>query len=157
MSPLSELHDIVPAESAHWWPIPWGYWVITVAVLIAIVSVFYWRYQNRQCHRVTRAALAEIPKHQASLSALNSVAKRAALQIWSNEEVSTLQGSDWHRFLIDTMPDEKQEAFATRIQPFGQLMYKPASTEVLAEYADLMQEWLLHGLPKRNPRRRPHV
>lgn len=157
MNPLSELHDIVPAESAHWWPIPWGYWVITVAVLVAIVSAFYWRYQYQSRHRVTRAALVEIPKNQTSLSALNSVAKRAALQIWSNEKISSLQGSDWHRFLIQTMPHEKREVFAARIQSFGQLMYKPARTEDLQEYADLMQEWLLHGLPKRSPRRRQHV
>ncbi|RUO38765.1 hypothetical protein CWE13_03780 [Aliidiomarina shirensis] len=157
MNALPELNDIVPAESAHWWPLPWGYWAIAIALLVLIVSVLYARHQHRQRNRISKAALVEISRSHASLSALNSVAKRAALQVWPQEEVAHLQGADWHRFLIKTMPKHKQEAFAASLQPFTARMYQPESSDNVQAYRALIHQWLQFGLPKVAPKRRPHV
>ncbi|EGN76341.1 hypothetical protein A28LD_0077 [Idiomarina sp. A28L] len=156
MNPLAELHDIVPAESAHWWPLPWGYWVIAIALLLVFISLVYVRRQYIKRHRVSKAALSQIPAHQTSLSALNTLAKRAALQVWPADQVAHLQGSDWHRFLIQTMPKHKQAAFAAEIQPFSARMYQPGTPENIEQYATCIRQWLLFGLPK-TAKRRPNV
>lgn len=156
MNPLAELHDIVPADSAHWWPLPWGYWVITLALLLIVIGSVYWRRQYVKRHRISKAALAEIAAHQSSLSSLNTLAKRAALQVWPAQQVAHLQGSDWHRFLIETMPTSKQAAFATEIQSFSARLYQPGTPESIDQYAALIRQWLLFGLPK-TVSRRPNV
>ncbi|RUO21160.1 hypothetical protein CWE08_06105 [Aliidiomarina iranensis] len=153
MDALADLNDIVPAESAHWWPLPWGYWLLAFVVVAFVIGVTYLLYQRQQKQRIYLAALKELANKPMTLTELSSLAKRAALQVWPQSEVAHLAGADWHRFLIDSMPSHERNDFAKRIAPFAELIYQPASEAQITEYRALVTLWLRLGLPKR----RPHV
>lgn len=157
MNPLNDLNDIVLAEQAAWWPLAWGWWLALLVLLSFVAAVAVWRWRHVQSRKVYRAAIAELANQNHSLSALNQVVKRAALQVWPTKDVAALQGRDWHQFLISNMPPAEQAQFAAELQEFSQALYQPNSTEQQQKYARLLQRWLLLGLPKVAPRKQQHV
>ena len=157
MNPLNALNDIVLAEQVGWWPLAWGWWLTFVVLCALITTAIVCRMRYVQGRRVYRAAIAELAKHNHSLSTLNQVVKRAALQVWPAEDVSALQGDDWQRFLINSMPANEQAQFAEELQEFSQAVYQPSSQEQQQQYARLMERWLHLGLPKVAARKQKHV
>ena len=157
MNPLNELNDIVLAEQVGWWPLAWGWWLIFVILCALIATAIVWRLRYLKNHKVYRAATAELAKHNHSLAAINQVVKRAALQVWPAENISALQGSDWQRFLISTMPAAEQAKFAAELQEFSQAVYQPNNQKQQQQYMRLMERWLQLGLPKVATRKQKHV
>lgn len=119
--PLSELADIhLPAEVSFWPPAP-GWWVVAVLVLAALAYggfLLYRRWQRQQKLDMALMEIQQVHKLYSSwqqssaddtgtagitlLHGCNSVLKRVALVHYPEQEVASLNGPAWLRFLDRT-------------------------------------------------------
>jgi hypothetical protein len=106
---LQNLNDIVLPAAVSWWPLAKG-WYIVAALLLILLAWFGYRSLRRWMqNRYRRAALRELQslengmQNEASrdscLRQIPSLLKRTALSIYPREQVASLAGKDWHRFL----------------------------------------------------------
>lgn len=109
---LQNLHDIVPPPPVPWWP-PAPGWYFVIALLLAgsIWAVVRW-IKHYRANRYRREALDELDGLQSAatdpltraqaLSGLPELLKRAALSAFSRDQVASLSGEVWHRFLDES-------------------------------------------------------
>ena len=104
---LQNLNDIVVHGPLAWWPLAPGWYVLLGMglVMLLVLTVLHWRRWRRNRYR--RQALAELSSIRTTASAecmrgLPELLKRAALSVWKREEVASLSGQEWHRFLDRT-------------------------------------------------------
>lgn len=153
---LANLHDIVGAPPAPWWP-PAPGWFVLAAVLVAIVvySVLCWQ-SRRRANAYRRAALAELdlltrnlnnPEQRVpSLRALPELVKRTALAAWPRSAVAGLSGDLWLEWLDDSWP---RTGFAQGAgQKLLQLSYADSSQlfdlppEEVDDLVVLIRQWI---------------
>ena len=106
-SSLQNLNDIVAPAAAGWWPLAPGWYVVGFLLLVLIVVLAFRQWQSWRDNRYRRAALAELQSLRSlpesrNLQHLPVLLKRAALSRWPREQVASLAGADWHRFLDAT-------------------------------------------------------
>jgi hypothetical protein len=106
---LDKLFDIVTPAPVPWWPPAPGWFVVGgVAVVLAVWGAWHmWKFWRAQAYR--RAALAEWQQiktqaddrtqRTAALQQLPELVKRTALAAFPREEVASLSGTAWLRFL----------------------------------------------------------
>jgi len=101
---LQNLNDIVAPGPVAWWPLAPGWYLLLSAgaVVLAVLALRYWRRWRSNAYR--RQALRELSSIRGGVSGagpgqLPELLKRAALSAWRREEVASLSGSAWHRFL----------------------------------------------------------
>ncbi|MBY2922305.1 DUF4381 domain-containing protein [Rhizobium leguminosarum] len=106
---LRSLHDIVVPAPVSWWPQTWG-WALVAALLAftALLVVLRWirLYRANAYRREALALLEGISsklRHPATrpdaIRDLAEILKRTALGAWPREEVASLSGDGWVRFL----------------------------------------------------------
>ena len=147
---LQNLNDIVVPGPVGWWPLAPGWYVLgAIAFIACLVLAFRW-WRRWQGNRYRRQAMTELAliRGQASgenLQQLPALLKRAALSIWPREEVASLTGLAWHRFLDESAATERfcsgagdtleQLAYAGSAEPL------PADPE-LQQVLDATEFWL---------------
>ena len=62
------MRDIHLAEAISWWPLAWGWWLVIVVSIAALILLFYALYRRHRKKATQRYALAELPWHPASES-----------------------------------------------------------------------------------------
>lgn len=107
--PLAELRDIhVPGLIETWPPAP-GWLLIAVLGVLALLAFCVWLYRRWRANRYRREAIREL-KHlhanwlndnddRAYLLAVQGLLKRVALTGFPREDVASLTGEAWVRFL----------------------------------------------------------
>jgi len=83
--PLAQLHDIVAAPAAHWWPLA-PIWYLVAALLIALVvltATAIWRWQRRR--RVRNAALRALRQPLPDINAITLVLKQDLFRLFSGQ------------------------------------------------------------------------
>jgi len=121
--PLAQLADIhLPGEVSFWPPAP-GWWMLAGLLLLSLVLVGRYYYQQGQIRRRLNSALYELDqvyrtwqekaqldesqldkkaRNQAGLDLLygfNTILKRVALVYYPQTDVAKLTGTNWLRFL----------------------------------------------------------
>ena len=101
---LQNLNDIVVSGPVAWWPLAPGWYVLGAIAMIALLVVAVRQWRRWQQNRYRRQAMLELSsiREQGSVESLQQLPvllKRAALSAWQREEVATLTGRAWHRFL----------------------------------------------------------
>jgi hypothetical protein len=104
---LQNLNDIVVPGPVAWWPLAPGWYVLGAIAMVALLVLLVRQWRRWQGNRYRRQAMTELAllKGQpsgASLEQLPALLKRAALSAWPREEVASLTGLAWHRFLDDS-------------------------------------------------------
>ncbi|MGO8088842.1 DUF4381 domain-containing protein [Rhizobium leguminosarum] len=106
---LRSLHDIVVPAPVSWWPQTWG-WALVAGLLAFAAFLVILRWIRRyRANAYTREALtllegvADRLRHPATrpdaIRELAEVLKRTALAAWPRDEVASLCGDGWVRFL----------------------------------------------------------
>lgn len=157
MNSLAELHDIVLPEPVGWWPLAWGWWVLMLLLIGAMIGLGWWLQQRQLRHQTRKLAVAELNRYQqqlsahapASYAAMNAIVKRAVLQLWPAQEVASLQGIDWLRFLVAQVPATKHQEIAEPLLAYQHKLYQPTSASDAARYHGLLLQWLEQCLPLR--------
>lgn len=78
-------------------------WTVLAILAALLVLWFAWRAVRRwQANAYRRAALAELRAAGEDPVAIAAILRRAALAAWPREQVASLSGGDWLRFLDAT-------------------------------------------------------
>ena len=106
---LQNLNDIVLPATVDWWPLAKGWYIVSALLLILLVWLCYRLLRRWLENRYRRAALEELQSlengmqnradRDSSLRQIPILLKRTALSIYPREQVASLAGKDWHRFL----------------------------------------------------------
>jgi hypothetical protein len=147
---LQNLNDIVAPAAAGWWPVAPGWYVVAGLFLagLVIVALRQWRrWRRNRYRRLALEQLAVIRSDKEALSQLPQLLKRAALCAWPREEVASLSGAAWHRFLDETAGTGKFGQGAGEL--LDQLSYNSAGREAWDSPArelvlDAAEFWLQH-------------
>lgn len=105
-----DLHDIVPAPAAGFWPPAPGWWLLAVVLLVIIYFIAqrlirYWhqrRLQTRLLHELDSLSTKQPEQVVINISKL---LRRVALMKYTREEVASLSGDAWLHFLDKTGGD----------------------------------------------------
>jgi hypothetical protein len=101
---LQNLNDIVVPGPVAWWPLAPAWYVLAAVLLAIITTLAVHRWRNWRQNRYRRQSMIEFSLIRAgagpeSLRQLPGLLKRTALSAWPREEVASLSGQSWHRFL----------------------------------------------------------
>lgn len=112
--PLANLHPLREATAIGLWPLAPGWWVLAVAVLIALVVLGAWLYRRYRANAYRRQALAQLQELDQRLSAdgdvlsytqsLNALLKGTALAAYPREQLAAMHGAQWLAFLRHSAP-----------------------------------------------------
>jgi len=151
---LQNLNDIVVPGPVDWWPPAPGWYVLGAIALIAFVVLAARQWRRWQGNRYRRQAMLELSSIREQTSAeklqqLPVLLKRAALSIWPREDVASLTGRDWHRFLDESAAMDEFCSGAGDI--LDQLAYTGSDSAVLADpelqqVLDATEFWLKNHL-----------
>jgi hypothetical protein len=108
---LSHLADIAVPSPIAWWPPAPGWWILAVALMVALAILAgeaIRRYRRNAYRRIALAELAAIrpTNDPAGLMAISAVLKRVALVAYPRIEVASLTGAAWLAFLDRTAGTE---------------------------------------------------
>ena len=111
---LQNLNDIVIPPDVSWWPLAPGWYVVAAILLLLVVWFIFRSLRHRKDNRYRITALREFrtlaedirqgQNPDTSLRQIPGLLKRTALSAYPRNEVASLHGEDWHRFLNSTVP-----------------------------------------------------
>jgi uncharacterized protein DUF4381 len=94
---LERLHDFYQPQPPSWMPQTVG-WYVVLALVVLLLAWGGWRLvAHWRRNRYRREALREL--EHAAPSAIPALMKRTALAAWPREQVASLSGERWLRFL----------------------------------------------------------
>jgi Domain of unknown function (DUF4381) len=107
-APLDNLHDFYQPQPPSWRPQTIGWYVVfAIATLLLLWLALHLIRRWRQ-NRYRREALTELARIEAAQ--FSALLKRTALSAWPREEVASLSGPAWLRFLDSSV---QEPLFAT--------------------------------------------
>ena len=108
-NPLANLKDIHLPPAVSWWPPAPGWWILAVFFVFLTVLCAWWFRRRYECSRPRVEALrilkdlqVQYEKSPAALTTLRTLSqllRRSALSFSKQEDVASLQGEDWLKFL----------------------------------------------------------
>lgn len=128
---LDLMHGIVVPEPVSWLPSTPGWWIVLGWLLAVVVLAALQLARRRRRNRYRRDALAELKAIEArmhddpALSAqrIAEVLKRAALVAYPREDIASLYGPGWARFLTESANHDRQVADAA--ESLATAAYRP--------------------------------
>lgn len=150
--PLAELHDIVAAPPAHWWPLAPAWYLVALllfAVLIIVVRAS-WRWSQRR--RIRNAALKVLQRPLTDLNAITLLLKQACLGYFSAAHIAPLTGPAWFSFLTQQLPANTPQHYRDGFSQLTEQAYQQPDDRNCEQYQQLARYWLRHALPPRGSR-----
>ncbi|WP_339878193.1 DUF4381 domain-containing protein [Pseudidiomarina gelatinasegens] len=145
-----QLHDIVAAPAASWWPLAIGWYVVIISgAVLLVTSLFAIRRAYRARH-ARRLALTQLHQHPPqSLAAVSLLLKQAALAYFPAEHVSSQSQQQWWHFLLQQLSTKQRQRFAALAESVSQASYQPAPQQQpwLSPYTEFADYWLRQALP----------
>ncbi|MEN8142961.1 MAG: DUF4381 domain-containing protein [Thermodesulfobacteriota bacterium] len=147
--PLTQLRDIHLPEPVSWWPPAPGWWLMALVavVLLVVGGRALLKYIRRNRYR--RVALAELRRlrgkktkytAQELLERLASLLRRVAIQSCGRQQVASLVGERWLRFLDETGSTDQFTGGAGRM--LGEDHYHHEVKKISAELFQLAEKWI---------------
>lgn len=156
--PELQLRDIQLPEPIGWWPPAPGWWLLVALalLLLAAVALFFTFRRRTRLKRSAQAELLRIRQQYQlhnddgqTIRQLSALLRRVCISFDRREQVASLTGSAWLRYLDQLGGDQ---SFSRGI---GQLLadapYRQQPEACAAELLELCQRWL-HQLPSRKRR-----
>lgn len=149
--PLAQLKDIHLPPEIGYWPPSFGWWIVLVALLLAITFLFvnvYTRWKKGKAKRQALAHLKTISEQSDQWHIeLNTLLKRAALSYFEAGNVASLHSDTWTNFMASRLPVSKQTEF---IQTFSKLQASLYSGKPAVDFERSAKQtsiWLNYALP----------
>lgn len=143
------LKDIHLPEAVGWWPPALGWWLLVLfaPLLIGLVYWLYKRITRRTALRTARQLLSRLKRDAGehageTVAELSVLLRRTAISCYPREQVASLTGQEWLRFLDRPFSGPR---FAT---PLGRLLlevpYRRQGTGEIpvAALLQLCEDWL---------------
>ena len=139
---LRSLKDIVVPAPVSWMPQTWGWLIVALLLLSAILlwcALAYRRWRKNAYRRealkhleAIEVAVRDADKRARALRDLGELLKRTALAAWPRKFVAATSGLAWAAFLVEHGNTKNREAFQ---RFFDDLEYQ-AGAQVSTEAAD---------------------
>lgn len=135
---LGGLRDLVAPSDFPIWPLAPGVWIAAIA-LLAVLAILAWQILARyRANAYRRAALRELYALQSAagmasgemVERISAVLKRVALVTYAREEVASLSGAAWARFI------ERTAGRATDVSAISAQIAGVAGTPQVSESSD---------------------
>ena len=149
-----DLRDIHAAAAPGFWPPAPGWWLLAVLLVALLAMSTLWLLRRYRSYRLKCQIMHELDtlgngtttdKTEDFLSHLSMLLRRIALRRYSREQVASLTGSDWLRFLDATGGDGDFEHGVGQILETGP--YRPPGRELPAdELLTLARRWVKQNL-----------
>lgn len=149
-----DLRDIHAAAPPSVWPPAPGWWLLAVLIIAVLVVGSLWMLRHYRAYRLKCQimdeldALANSEKNENSLAFLTQLSvllRRIALRRYAREQVASLTGSDWLRFLDATGGNGDFEHGVGQVLEVGP--YCPHDRELPAdELLALARRWVKQNL-----------
>lgn len=149
-TPLTELHDIVPAPAAEWWPLAPGWYAVVVVVLVLLLASLIGgsRYISRR--RVQRAAMRHLQHPLGDCQKITLALKQACLGYVPRRRIAALQGMQWVEFLLAPLPAKQQQQWRQFLIDATVVSYRQQKDQSTAdEYQRFARYWIHYALPHR--------
>jgi hypothetical protein len=108
---LRSLKDIALPPPVSWFPQTWGWLVLALILLLAVLLIFLRWLKHYRADRYRREALGDVAElerdirnpvtRSQAIRSLAEILKRVALAAWPRNEVASLSGEAWTRFIRD--------------------------------------------------------
>ena len=153
-----QLRDIHLPEPISWWPPATGWWLLAALALVllaALVLVIVIRRRTR-LKRTAQAELLRIRNQYQqhnndglTIRQLSTLLRRVCISFDRREQVASLTGTNWLRYLDQLGGDNQFTSGAGRL--LADAPYRQQPEQCAAELLELCQHWL-HNLPNRSRR-----
>ena len=152
--PLAQLRGIHAPLEPHWWPPAPGWWLLALALMLALLWLIrrlWQRHRRKAPWRAARRELAALAEHHRQhaddpdndgiyLRQLSVLLRRIALSRYPAADIAALTGSDWLAWLDRQADSDEFSNGVGKVLADGP--YAPALSEPL-------QVTALHRLSKR--------
>jgi hypothetical protein len=149
-----ELRDIHAAAAPALWPPAPGWWLLAVLLIALLAFGSFWLLRRYRAYRLKCQIMDELDTLSNSninsnkedfLVNLSILLRRIALRRYSREQVASLTGSDWLRFLDATGGDGDFEHGIGQVLEAGP--YRPHNRELPAEaLLALARRWIQQNI-----------
>lgn len=147
-NPLA-LKDIHLPEHITNYPIAYGWWILAILILLAIVLIVVKLKQNAKKNHVKKQALAQLKNNSdISNSELITLLKWAAMHYFSRVELAKLYGKSLQQFLLKQLPEKHRSHFIElSAQAFKNQYQAEAQNKIDTDFQQAVQLWLNQALP----------
>ena len=144
-----ELNGIHIPDPISDFPIAYGWWLLALLIIIAIISSIIKIRKKAKLNKVKKQALMQL-KNNASLNNNDIIAllKCSAMHYFSRVELAQLFGHPLQHFFISKLPAKKQQSFAKLSEQAFLNQYQATTADTVDE--NLQQGavlWLTYALP----------
>jgi len=149
---LRSLKDIVVPAPVSWMPQTWGWLIVALLLLFAILlwcALAYRRWRKNAYRREAlkhleeiEAAVRDAGKRARALNDLGELVKRTALAAWPREDVAATSGSAWAAFLVAHGDMTNSEGFHRFFDDLEYQAGTPVSTEVADGLVRDARRWI---------------
>ena len=150
-NPLVNLKDIhLPPPVSFWPPAP-GWWILAVLLISSLFFGGVWFYRRHKKRKPKTEALRILKDLQilyqnsqdevASLRNLSNLLRRTALTFYDNNEVASLQGSLWLKFLDKTGKTKEFSQGAGKV--LGNEVFQQKVNPDMNALFSLVKKWII--------------
>ncbi|WP_150047459.1 DUF4381 domain-containing protein [Methylomonas rhizoryzae] len=141
------LKDIHLPQTIGWWPPAPGWWLVALALGLAVWAGVRWFRRLRrlpvykEAQRVLNDLRAQGGDSRTIVSALSELLRRVAISGRAREQVASLRGEAWLNYLDRSLPDAPFSRGLGRC--LADAHYRPELADVdVAALFDLCERWL---------------
>jgi len=147
-NPLA-LQDIHVPEQITNYPIAYGWWILAVLLLLAIVLIIVKFKKSAKRNQIKKQALTQLKNNvDINNSELISLLKWAAMHYFSRVELAKLYGEALQHFLVKKLPEKHQIKFIELSNEAFKRQYQaPFHNEVDTSFQQAVLLWLNQALP----------
>lgn len=147
MDPLAQLQDIHLPEQVHQYPLAYGWWILLLIIIMAIVVSIkkYFNYRKR-CH-AQKLATKNIVNNSLDTDQILATLKWAAIQYFPRQNIAKLTGEPLLQFFCQCLPIKHQNQFTGLIQTTFEQRYQAKESNNTDELKEAALLWLKCSLP----------
>lgn len=146
--PIADIHT---PQAISAWPPAYGWWILlAIIIVIAMALVHQWR--KRQAERLAqKLALIELDNVNlndfAAGQQINAILKRAAMHYFGRENIASLNGATWQRFLINTLKRQYNKTVEFNDSWVNFAYSQKVQTQQVIEFHQFAKIWVAKAIP----------
>lgn len=152
-SALQGLADISLGQAPSIWPLAWGWWVLILLIIFAIVGIYWIVAWYISKHKFKRSALKAVLNISSSepqaLSTLHAVLRSSIIHYFPSESINSVQGQAWHELLQSKAKPHKKvgQQCLTQLTQLEASLYAKIPSISVDDAKQAVYLWIKHCLP----------